>query len=1113
MFESFKETTTYPSIVLLQDPPVNKAHHHSFNGFKSFFPPVRKPHVAAYVHLSFLSNYTVLPRFREVDDVLSLDISSNEPLFGTALHSFRIINAYSTNTVDHRVHSVSPEVLFPDLGFPLLVLGDLNIHNPLSDPLRHFSHREISSSTPYFDKAAESGFALLNPPGEYTRFPLPGSARPSVIDLAFANPPLLPLIKSWEASLPSTGSDHVPITITLATPSPHQKPPCPRSADTDWEALEPIIKGFKVPAVPPCPTPLQLDEWMSELLNRLVALLKEHTPVSRPSHHSKPWWTTHLSILRREYHKAARAARKHDTPHMREIAGTSKTGYFKAIKAAKKKHWSSFRLGATPQSLWTAKRFTYGRAQPRFPSLPGAVTPTQMNEVLLDHFFPPEEPFSPPPRLRPHRSAAPLTTDEIATALSKCSATSAPGPDGIPYSTWKQVNKINQTILLHLLAPLVRLGYHPASLKSSNGVVLDKPGKPSYESPASFRIIVLIRTISKILERIIAACLLSVAWLKGLLHPNQCGSLPGRSTYDASLTLTNDVRTLQRPRLKVSSLFLDIKAGFNKVDNKILARILREGGIPPYLVSWVSSFLGERSCTLVFQGAPGTPAPVNVGALQGSPISPLLFLLYVAPLHFGIPRGLMISYVDNFALTVASLSYRGNIRRLQDLFNKLERKATCLGVSFSVAKTELIHWRTASQRHSPKCVSPIQIKGELFHPGNSVRWLRYWFTPALDPAAHFSRRLALAQGAFALIRRLSPPGAGLPPYLCHRLATSLMAPILLYGADLFTPSVGTTTRLDTFWRKVQRLTTNCFSATPTRILSVESCLPPVSLLITHRQRLAALRVVCSPPSVNPATARLHPTFPSLSVYRAPDSSRALTRGLSSVYLPLHWKTPRPVPPMRNHLPVDAVAHRTIPFTLGLSRMPMINSHLVCPAPNLPPQSLMDNTYSVLKKRIREALLKEWSSLFPTPGYYLHPPALQPKPFMGLNKFVAGRIHPMTAGKSYLAAHPTWRSPDADTSCHRCGLEPETLEHAILSCPSRQHSRSRLLHGVTDVGPEATLWSSLPLLKRLATFIGVTSTGFPPSMFPPTTPSSSTPLSLSPPRVPPPVVRVFWLAEV
>ena len=187
-----------------------------------------------------------------------------------------------------------------------------------------------------------------------------------------------------------------------------------------------------------------------------------------------------------------------------------------------------------------------------------------------------------------------------------------PGPDGLPYSTWKQVNKINPSILLHILAPLVLLGYHPASLKGSNGVVLDKPGKPSYESPSSFRIIVQIHTISKVLETIIAARLLAAARLIGLLHPNQCSSLPGLSTYDACLTLTNDVKTLQRPRLKVSSLFLDIKAGFDNVDNKTLARILREGGIPPYLVSWVSSFLGERSWTLIFQGAPGTPAPVKL---------------------------------------------------------------------------------------------------------------------------------------------------------------------------------------------------------------------------------------------------------------------------------------------------------------------------------------------------------------------------------------------------------------------------------------------------------------------------------------------------------------------
>jgi len=43
------------------------------------------------------------------------------------------------------------------------------------------------------------------------------------------------------------------------------------------------------------------------------------------------------------------------------------------------------------------------------------------------------------------------------------------------------------------------------------------------------------------------------------------------------------------------------------------------------------------------------------------------------------------------------------------------------------------------------------------------------------------------QGAFNMIKRLSHLCKGLLHYLYHRLATSLIAQVLLYGADLFTP--------------------------------------------------------------------------------------------------------------------------------------------------------------------------------------------------------------------------------------------------------------------------------------------------------------------------------------
>jgi len=255
------------------------------------------------------------------------------------------------------------------------------------------------------------------------------------------------------------------------------------------------------------------------------------------------------------------------------------------------------------------------------------------------------------------------------------------------------------------------------------------------------------------------------------------------------------------------------------------------------MVDWVSSFLSARTCTLVFQGSPNLSSPVSVGTPQGSAISPLLFLLYVSPLHMSIPKGLMVSYVHDFSITVASPSHRGNIRKLQRLFNTVAARGWDIGVSFSVPNTELIHWRTPSQR-SPPLMAPIELDGHLFQPSKVVRWLGYWFTPALNTTHHFRHRLSLAQAIFSFVKRLSSPGAGVRPFLCHRIANGLLVPILTYGADLLTPNSSALRSMDSFWHRVQRWTTNNFFSTSTSILSREACLPPVvSYCRCNRYRL------------------------------------------------------------------------------------------------------------------------------------------------------------------------------------------------------------------------------------------------------------------------------------
>jgi len=69
--------------------------------------------VVSYAHRSFLARFSVLLKFVERVDIMSVDIFTQEPVIGCQFHSFRLVNAYSINSADRSVHSVAPDVRFP----------------------------------------------------------------------------------------------------------------------------------------------------------------------------------------------------------------------------------------------------------------------------------------------------------------------------------------------------------------------------------------------------------------------------------------------------------------------------------------------------------------------------------------------------------------------------------------------------------------------------------------------------------------------------------------------------------------------------------------------------------------------------------------------------------------------------------------------------------------------------------------------------------------------------------------------------------------------------------------------------------------------------------------
>jgi len=103
------------------------------------------------------------------------------------------------------------------------------------------------------------------------------------------------------------------------------------------------------------------------------------------------------------------------------------------IQKAKRDHWTDFLITLDAQGIWAAKRLLAGRQPDRFPSFPDAMTPTEINNALLSHCFSNEHSTPTHSILRPFKDVFPLSLQEISTALSKSSNTSAPEPNLIPY--------------------------------------------------------------------------------------------------------------------------------------------------------------------------------------------------------------------------------------------------------------------------------------------------------------------------------------------------------------------------------------------------------------------------------------------------------------------------------------------------------------------------------------------------------------------------------------------------------------------------------------------------------------------------------------------------------
>ncbi|KAF7564345.1 uncharacterized protein PtrM4_152490 [Pyrenophora tritici-repentis] len=336
-----------------------------------------------------------------------------------------------------------------------------------------------------------------------------------------------------------------------------------------------------------------------------------------------------------------------------------------------------------------------------------------------------------------------LSTTELERACSSQVKSSTPGPDAITQDIITAAYKAQPQTMFRAFSLLFNYGYHPKCWKQATGAVLKKASKPDYSIPKAYRVITLLSCLGKINERITASRLSNLAEITELLHPTQIGHQKQKGQI-------------------TSTIFLDVKGAFDHVSHNQFLRTLKKLGLPISLIAWTKSFFSNRSLRLSFDNKTQEFSEIIAGIPQGSPVSPIFFLIYTRDLFPGL-QSFNLSYIDDLSLSTSSTSLKKNVKILEQQVRLLSHRGKNLAIMFDIAKTELIHFTAKKERKERSLQLPDNT---IVEPKDTIKWL----------GIHIDNRLSFKE--HIATRRLSPKAV-------RQLYLACVTSVADYGSQIY----------------------------------------------------------------------------------------------------------------------------------------------------------------------------------------------------------------------------------------------------------------------------------------------------------------------------------------
>jgi len=187
-----------------------------------------------------------------------------------------------------------------------------------------------------------------------------------------------------------------------------------------------------------------------------------------------------------------------------------------------------------------------------------------------------------------------LDEKDITDALRDSPTNTAYGNDNISYPFLRFWFKNQPGHLTKTLNDLIRTDYGEWNV--ANTVLIRKADKQRYDSVKSWRMIHLLPTISKVVDRIVLRRREKEMTLSG----TQYGSRRRRGCHDCVKQIADFVKF---GRVRQTALMtMDVEGGFNNIDTALLADILIYKSCDRFLVSWIMRWTTGRKMSLKFNG-------------------------------------------------------------------------------------------------------------------------------------------------------------------------------------------------------------------------------------------------------------------------------------------------------------------------------------------------------------------------------------------------------------------------------------------------------------------------------------------------------------------------------